>query len=100
MYHVYQANSNFNLECYANKDFSNFTYEVKMIILKGDCGGLTFRGSSQTHSEYFFQVCQDGTYSLISQPDASYILGPQSDPAIKTGLNQPNLITVVAYHDH
>jgi hypothetical protein len=68
-----------------------------MIILKGYCGGLTFRANGG--NAYLFEVCEDGIFSLINYPESNYILAPQSSPAINAGVNQPNLIAVVAYHD-
>jgi hypothetical protein len=69
-----------------------------MTILSGGCGGIVFRADSSSDQYYAFDVCQDGSFSLFSSQSGSYILSPNLDSAIKTGLNQSNLIAVVAYH--
>lgn len=80
-------------------NFSNFTYEVQMMIIKGDCGGIIFRRSGP--SFYYFRVCQDGSYVFIryaSDTDTQKNLTLKNGPAtaIRTGLNQTNLVAVVA----
>jgi hypothetical protein len=69
-----------------------------MTILKGDRGGICFRANANNGSFYYFYISSTGTYNL--QTYNNYILtGTLSDgssTAIKTGLNQPNLIAVVA----
>ena len=81
-------------------NFSNFTFEVQMDIVQGDCGGIIFRGDSVNGKFYFFDVCQNGSYRLYMYPDfsgtTSKELAGGSSPAIKTGLNQPQLIAVTA----
>ena len=73
-----------------------------MTILSGGCGGLVFRADSSSAQYYVFDVCQDGSFSLFyftgSGQSGRYILNMITDSAIKTGLNQSNLIAVVAYH--
>jgi serine/threonine protein kinase len=84
----------------SNTDFSNFTYEVQMRIIKGDCGGVSFRDDDATGKLYFFRVCQDGSYSLFLfmgfNGTNAKTLTSNSSSAIKTGLNQSNVIAVVA----
>jgi serine/threonine protein kinase len=75
-------------------NFADFTYQVQMTILSGttnDGGGLIFRSSNG--SAYRFRVGVNGTYDLVDQV---HTLTSGSSPAIKTGLNQTNLLTVVA----
>jgi hypothetical protein len=100
-YHVSPAKTNFFYLCAAKaSNFSNFTFEVQMDIVQGDCGGIVFRADSTNGKFYFFDVCQDGSYRLYMYPDysgtTSKELAGGSSPAIKTGLNQSQLIAAVA----
>ena len=63
-----------------------------MTIVKGDAGGISFRWSSNDH-HYMFLINQDGSYEL--RADYVIIQGGSSS-AIKGGLNQSNLIAIVA----
>jgi eukaryotic-like serine/threonine-protein kinase len=93
------------LPCLAQgPDFSDFTYQVQMTISTGDEGGLIFRsddlnpnGDPSSTNYYLFGIRNDGHYSLSyhsNQPGV--LLTSGSSSAIKTGLNQPNLLTVIA----
>jgi serine/threonine protein kinase len=98
-YHSTMPQANFFSPCFARAtDFTNFSYQVQMTILKGDRGGICFRANANNGSFYYFYISSTGTYAL--QTYNNYILtGTLSDgssTAIKTGLNQPNLIAVVA----
>ena len=70
----------------------NFVFQVQMTIVKGDAGGIIFRASSNTQ-HYMFLIRQDGFYEL--RVDYTIIQGGLSS-AIKAGLNQSNLIAIVA----
>lgn len=84
----------------SSDDFSNFAFEVQMTITKGACGGILFRNDDTKGSSYFFQVCQDGSYSLYLYLDHSgdnaKTLSKGSSQAIHIGYNQSNVIAVVA----
>jgi serine/threonine protein kinase len=81
-------------------NFSNFAYEVQMKIIKGDAGGLMFRVVTTMNANYVFFVSQNGTYSLYLYRGAASsnvtTLTSNFSSAIKRGLNQVNLIAVVA----
>lgn len=70
----------------------DLVYQVQMTIVKGDAGGISFRWSSNDH-HYMFLINQDGSYEL--RADYVIIQGGSSS-AIKGGLNQSNLIAIVA----
>ena len=100
-YHISPAKTNFFYLCSSNvSNFSNFAFEAQMTIVQGDCGGVIFRGDTTNGKFYFFDVCQNGSYRLYMYPDfsgtTSKELAGGSSPAIKTGLNQSQLIAVVA----
>lgn len=80
--------------------YSNFTLQVQMTILKGDRGGLIFREDSTATKRYLLRVDQNGSFDVFvysgnASADATS-LQSGSSPAIHTGMNQTNLITVVA----
>jgi eukaryotic-like serine/threonine-protein kinase len=79
----------------------NFAFEVQMTIIKGDCGGIVSRFDNTSGKFYDFEVCQDGTYTLNRYVDttganARSLTTNGSSSAIHTGLNQSNVIAVVA----
>ncbi len=91
-YHLIQPVKGYIQSC-TTGTFSNLAAQVEMTILKGDCGALIFR---QGDSYYTFSVCQNGSYFLDIYGKVSKNLVTSSSTAIKTGLNQMNLIAVVA----
>ena len=77
--------------------FANLTYEVQMTILKGDRGGMFFRQVGAQGPYYYFSIKIDGSYEFDSFNGSTLIvLQRGTSPAVKTGLNQPNLLAVVA----
>src|SRR5260370_15370307 len=80
-----------------NGNFANRAYEVQMTILKGDRGGLFFRQVGTQGPSYSFSIKTDGSYELDSfTGSTSHVLQRGTSPAIKAGLNQTNLLAVVA----
>jgi transcriptional regulator with XRE-family HTH domain len=81
--------------------FTNFTYEVKMQIVAGDCGGLAFRVTFP--QLYYFTLCQDGRYRFVryDRDNAANrrIFASDTSSAIHRGLNNINLMAVVANGD-
>jgi eukaryotic-like serine/threonine-protein kinase len=98
-YHVTQSATPGLFPCaLSNHDFTNLALEVQMKIIKGDCGGMVFRDIGGD-KYYMFRVCQDGTYALALYGSNSMFLAFASNSDIKKGLNQTNLIAVVATGD-
>jgi eukaryotic-like serine/threonine-protein kinase len=98
-YHSTMPQTNFFSPCFARAtDFANFSYQVQMTILKGDRGGISFRANADNGNFYYFYISSGGSYAL--QTYENYMLTGAltagSSAAIKTGLNQPNLIAIVA----
>jgi FHA domain len=97
-YHVSDTAKNVFVYCIAeNSNFSNFAYQVTMVIDKGDCGGLVFRADANTNSFYHFVVCQNGAFwlSSYSNSNGTVLIQPKDSAAVQTGLNQQNVIGVV-----
>jgi serine/threonine protein kinase len=78
-------------------NLSDFVYEVQMTIIQGSCGGIVFR--TNLSQGYFLGVCTNGSYKLtrIANPQKSNdVIPSRFSPAINTGLNQTNVIAIVA----
>ena len=98
-YHVSAPDIHSPASCFAmSTNFSNFVYEVQMQIIKGDMGGVIFRADSTKKAFYLFTVTQTGTFELIlcSSNICHDIKAATASPAIHGGLNQINLVAVVA----
>jgi eukaryotic-like serine/threonine-protein kinase len=99
-YQVNSAKTQFFYFCTsASNSYSNFTFEVQVQIIMGDCGGLIFRADSNAGKLYLFEVCTDGSYNLYLYRNLSgdsSLLANASSPAIKSGLNQVNVLAVTA----
>jgi transcriptional regulator with XRE-family HTH domain len=81
--------------------FRNSVYEVKMQVVSGDCGGITFR--AQFPQFYYFLVCQDGNYRFVRYDRDSLsnrrIITSGVSSLIHRGLNVVNKLAVVANGD-
>ena len=85
--------------CYeGNINFSNFAYEVQITITQGISGGIIFRTNATNGTFYYFHIHIDGSYTLDSynNNNLSSTLKSGSNSNINIGLNQTNLIAVVA----
>lgn len=94
-YHVTAVAGDSNQDCVADwSAFSDFAYEVRMTILQGDAGGLSFR-SNQTGG-YVLLVHQDGRYELdVVKSSTQIVLLHGVAQAWKNGENQSNIVAVV-----
>jgi serine/threonine protein kinase len=84
--------------CDENSIYQNFTIEVKMIIVEGDCGGIVLRENSDGTQMYFFDVCADGTYALYrygANSSSSTLTAHSTNKAINLW-GQVNVLAVVA----
>ena len=98
-YHVSAPDIRVFASCTAKStNFSNFAYEVQMQIIKGDTGGIIFRADTAHNTFYKFYVSDTGNYELLlcSSNTCHDIIATTSSPAIHQGLNQTNLVAVVA----
>ena len=77
-------------------NFSNFVYQIEAILLQGTEIGIVFRQTAQ-HGRYYFYIRRDGSYGLqcAARPQ-SRLLADGMSSAINIGLNQPNVLAVVA----
>lgn len=100
-YHSTMPQKGYFQPCYAQAtNFSNFAFQVQMTIVQGDDGGIIFRADNQNSRFYLFRISRDGTYTLFLYVNnqgmqARSILNGNSQ-FIKTDLNVPNMLTVIA----
>lgn len=81
-------------------NFGDLAYQVQMTIVKGERGGIVFRADG-FQKYYTFFIKRSGFYTLITSVDPSmgaqdHTLSTGTSASIKTGLNQANLLTVIA----
>jgi len=99
-YHISEAQQKTSHFCSAHSlSVSDFAFEVQMTIIKGDCGGMSFRVDLAKHNSYTLQVCPDGHYRLLLYVNGSarkVVIPSGSSAAIRIGLQQTNLIAIVA----
>ncbi len=83
-----------------NIQFSNFAYQIRMKIVRGDAGGITFRANATNSKSYIFNIGQDGSYSIYYYPgDATKTTKTISNGfsnLIATRQGQENLLAVIA----
>lgn len=99
-YHVKVPNTYFAWCIEQSIDFSNFLYQVQLTIVKGDYGGIIFRENYTNAIFYHFYIGQNGSYNLFLyqgiKGQQGELLQTGHSSTINTGLNQTNLIAVLA----
>jgi eukaryotic-like serine/threonine-protein kinase len=100
-YHAFTAAPYTTAFCgFSSNKPSNIACQVQMTINKGNEGGIGFRASNATKTHpvlfYIFALNRDGTYTLIVFDGTSKILLHRSSAAIRVGLKQSNLLTIIA----
>jgi len=104
-YHVNAILLDSTNDCLAGPNFSDFAYQVQMTIVKGDGGGIIFREDNARGNAYYFAIGQQSgvwgyklwKFSNCNNNNCNVSeLRSGSSAAIKTALNQSNLVTVVA----
>jgi type II secretory pathway pseudopilin PulG len=91
--------------CWGGTSYTDFAYDIELTIIKGDCGGIIFReDGTEGSKEYMFNICQNGYYSVdIDQGAARQfrnISYGMKTAGLRQGLNQTNLVGVVAQGPH
>jgi hypothetical protein len=101
-YHAGAQQSNYFYACFAETPtFSNLAFQVQMTIIQGDYGGIIFRADSANSKYYYYRIGKDGAFDLTVSTDTSFahdrlLKSGNASSIIKTGLNQTNLVAVVA----
>ncbi len=99
-YHAKAARLGFFQPCFAEStNFTNFVYQVSMIIDSGNQAGIVFRANSSINAYYLFYISIDGRYSLDLYKSGSQAttLHNGFSPAIMTGAKQTNQLVILAY---
>lgn len=79
------------------RTFDNFAYQVQMQIVSGDSGGIFFRTDNTGTTAYLFGINVDGHFALtVAKSGNNKNLTSGTSNAFKTGLNQLNVLTVIA----
>ncbi len=85
--------------CFAeNTDFSDFTFQVQIVLEQGLCGGIVFRGNSKTNNFDRFVICSNAWYDF-RQCNGGYcdvVLANGLFSAINTKAGATNMLAVVA----
>jgi hypothetical protein len=92
----------FVLSCFSHiLPYDRLIIVTKCKISKTFGSGFIFRADSTTSNFYLFRVCQDGTVAFFVYGNniastAGTLLSPHFESAMNAGLNQINLVAVVA----
>ena len=100
-YHASVQQKDSTMLCMAQAtNFSDLAYQVQMTIVKGELGGMVFRTDGSQAKYYSFFIDSSGTYTLVTSVDNTgtqdRVLHKGTSAFIKIGLNQANLLAVVA----
>lgn len=82
-------------------DFTNYVFQVQFRIIKGSEAGIIFRSTNSIFASYTYTINYTGLYTLgiVFSSQHGTVLAFGRSPAIKTGLNQLNLISVLLRGD-
>jgi hypothetical protein len=98
-YHIRISANDFFYYCLASSnDFSHFVFQVQVTIIKGFDAGIMFRSFNPQLIYYFFTFSYNGLYEFGSSRDlqgGGSVLAFGRSSAIKMGLNQPNLFSIM-----
>lgn len=103
-YHSSIPTAGFFQPCYAeNTSFSNFAFQIDMLIKQGDEGGIIFRADNVSDKFYLFRIDTNGNYSLYQYKDnqgthAVRLMGGTTGTT--TGPGQSLQLTLVAQNSN
>lgn len=97
-YHVTASLALHFYPCVVSGSFRDFAYQVQMTIVRGDAGGMVFRFDAANKQDfYYLSIDKTGHYALaIHSTGHLRMLMSGLCLSFHTGLNQANLIAVVA----
>lgn len=98
-YHVLVQQQYRSNDCDGSTSFTNFALQIQMTIIQGRAGGILFRMKNTFYKSYVFNIDRSGYYSTGSLNGSitnSKIFSDMFDSSIRRGLNQTNLLTVIA----
>ena len=98
-YHVHSSQKN-GFICVpeaSNLFLSNLAFEVKVTITQGTEAGIVVRLDQTTGTGYYFSIESQGSFVLCKDDcSQAHTLSSGSNGAINKGLNQTNLLAIVA----
>ena len=98
-YHIVEKTGLICIPEATNLVLSNFVFEANIRIVKGDNAGIAFRVDQVNKTFYSFDISPDGSYTLPVYTNKYTTLSQGSNSVINKGLNQSNLLAVVANGD-
>jgi hypothetical protein len=101
-YHIRISANDFFYSCLSpGSNFTNYVFQVQLKLIKGVNAGIVFRSTHAEYDTYSYSISYTGLYALgvsYSSQQASILAFGRSS-AIKTGLNQINMISVLLRGD-
>jgi len=96
-YHVSQTTKNPLMNCLTSRTFSDFSFEVQLTLVQGDCGGVAFRADNNGN-HYLFSICVNGSYSIEKYNESSpvMIILAKSSATINPNVLDSNKIAIKA----
>jgi hypothetical protein len=96
-YHIRVSVYNNWFYCSSIGVYDDFAFQVQMKLLQGSAGGILFHSLGPELSTYVFALAKDGSYllTMIQNNNATSTLASNHSPAIRAGLNQANVLTVI-----
>lgn len=85
--------------CYAKStNFTNFTYEVQMTLIKGGTGsaGIEFRGNNSSGASYRVELFSSGKFNFLACTDAKTCTPIATDTLAQIAPGQTKKLAVVA----
>jgi hypothetical protein len=98
-YHIVEKTGLICIPEAKNLVLSNFAFETNLKIVKGDNAGIAFRIDQVNKTFYSFDIASDGSYALQVYTNKYTTLSQGTNSVINKGLNQSNLVAVVANGD-
>lgn len=99
VYHITSTTTKTVKTCYAdNTNFCNMAFQVQITNFSGEGGGITYRASNNgtKRKGYTFTLKPEGAYDLLASGVNLIPYTRTSSPAVHTGYNVSNVVTVIA----
>ncbi|HEX6481527.1 MAG TPA: hypothetical protein VF043_22020 [Ktedonobacteraceae bacterium] len=96
-YHIRVSVYNNWFYCFSIGDYTDFAFQVHMTLLQGSAGGILFHSLGPEVNTYVFALAKDGSYllTMLQNNNVTSTLASNHSPAIRAGLNQTNVLTVI-----
>lgn len=96
-YHIRRSQKGFAYNLAVGSFFKNMAFQAQVTIIKGEYGGIIFHEVSNNY--YGFEIFSNGDYLFYFRSnDQPTRLSHGSSSVVNSGLNQPNLLTIIAFN--